>query len=67
LIAKAEATLDLGERAAVLREAEEMFLRDMPMIPLLFYSSSSLVSPKLKGWEDNIQNVHATRWMSVEG
>jgi hypothetical protein len=35
-----------------------MFMRDLPFIPLLYYSSHSLVSPKLKGWEDNLQNVH---------
>ena len=24
-----------------------------------------LVSDKLEGWQDNIQNVHATRWMAI--
>ncbi|MFZ2100347.1 MAG: peptide ABC transporter substrate-binding protein, partial [Oricola sp.] len=56
---------DLARRAGILAQAEQMFLDDMPQIPLLFYSSLSLVSPKLKGWEDNIQNAHATRWMSI--
>ncbi len=46
-------------------EAEAMFMRDLPFIPLLYYSSHSLVSPQLSGWEDNIQNVHPTRLMSL--
>lgn len=65
LMDRAAGITDLVERAAVLREAEEMFMRDLPMIPLLYYSSRSLVSPKLQGWEDNIQNAHASRWMSI--
>jgi oligopeptide transport system substrate-binding protein len=67
LMDQAAAETDLVKRAAILKSAEEMFMRDLPYIPLLFYSSHSLVSPKLKGWEDNIQNAHATRWMSLEG
>ncbi len=65
LMDKAAAETDLEKRAEILAEAERMFLRDTPFIPLLFYSSLSLVSDKLQGWEDNIQNVHATRFMSI--
>ncbi len=65
LMDKAAAETDLVKRAEILREAEATFMADMPYIPLLFYSSLSLVSPKLKGWEDNIQNVHGTRFMSI--
>ncbi|WP_295807060.1 peptide ABC transporter substrate-binding protein [uncultured Nitratireductor sp.] len=65
LMDKAAAESDLVKRADILREAEAMFMADMPYIPLLFYSSLSLVSPKLNGWEDNIQNVHGTRFMSI--
>jgi oligopeptide transport system substrate-binding protein len=66
LMDKAAATADLAERAKVLYEAETIFMRDLPFIPLLYYGSLSLVSDKLKGWEDNIQNAHASRWMSIE-
>ncbi|MEM7173044.1 MAG: peptide ABC transporter substrate-binding protein [Pseudomonadota bacterium] len=65
LMDKAAVTSDLEERAMVLKQAEEIFMRDLPFVPLLYYSSLSLVSDKLDGWEDNIQNVHATRWMSI--
>ena len=64
---KAAAETDLEKRADILREAEAMFMRDLPFIPILYYSSHSLVSPKLKGWEDNLQNVHPTRLISIEG
>ncbi len=65
LMDKAAAETDLAARAEILAEAEAVFLRDVPQIPLLYYSSRSLVSDKLQGWEDNIQNAHATRWMSI--
>ncbi|MGF1561903.1 MAG: peptide ABC transporter substrate-binding protein [Geminicoccaceae bacterium] len=66
LMEQAAKTVDLDERAAILKEAETLFMRDLPFIPLMYYGSLSMVSPKLKGWEDNIQNVHASRWMSIE-
>ncbi len=42
---EAAAETDLAERAEILAEAERMFLRDVPQIPLLYYSSHGLVSP----------------------
>ena len=65
LMDDAAAETDLAKRADILANAETVFLRDVPQIPLLYYSSRSLVSPKLQGWNDNIQNVHPTRFMSV--
>ena len=66
LMEKAETTTDLKERAEVLRQAEEILLRDLPIIPILYYSSRALVSDRLKGWEDDIQDVHPTRFLSLE-
>ena len=65
LLDKAADTVDLEERAKILAEAEALFLRDVPQIPLLFYSSMNLVSPKLQGWEPNIQDVHGSRFISI--
>ncbi|WP_205319946.1 peptide ABC transporter substrate-binding protein [Notoacmeibacter marinus] len=65
LLDKAATEADLTKRAEILRQAEAMFVRDMPFIPLLYYSSLSVVSPKLQGWEDNIQHVHASRFLNI--
>ncbi|MDJ0936144.1 MAG: peptide ABC transporter substrate-binding protein [Kiloniellales bacterium] len=65
LMDQAAAETDLDKRANILKKAEEIFMRDLPFIPLMYYGSMSLVSDKLVGWEDNIQNVHPTRFMSV--
>ena len=67
LMDKAAATIDLDERAKLLFEAEKLFMRDLPFIPLMYYGSMNLVSPKIKGFEDNLLNVHPSRWISLEG
>ncbi len=66
LMRKAAMTVDLKAREELLHDAETIFMRDLPFLPLLYYSSLSLVSDKVVGWEDNIQNVHASRWMRIE-
>ncbi|MBK5934461.1 oligopeptide transport system substrate-binding protein [Rhodovulum imhoffii] len=65
LMDQAARETDLDKRAGLLQQAEAMFMRDLPFLPLVYYTSKSLVSPNLSGWEDNIQNVHATRYMSL--
>ncbi|MEL6265488.1 MAG: peptide ABC transporter substrate-binding protein [Pseudomonadota bacterium] len=65
LMDQAATTVDLEARAAILQQAETLFLEAVPQIPLLFYSSKSLVSDKLTGWEDNVQNVHPTRFLQI--
>ncbi len=65
LMEKAAAENDLAARAEILAEAETLFLRDLPQVPLLFYSSTALVSPKVRGWVDNVRHVHPTRFLSL--
>jgi oligopeptide transport system substrate-binding protein len=62
---RAAETGDLEERAQVLAEAETLFLEHVPAIPILYYSSRALVSDRIEGWEDNILNNHATRWLTL--
>ncbi len=64
-MAKAATIVDLDERAAVLAEAEALITRDQPFVPLLHYGSLSLVSDKLVGWEDNLNNRHPSRFMQI--
>lgn len=65
LLDKAAATVDLSARAEILADAERLFLRDMPQIPMLYYSSTGLVSPRLTGWDNNLQHAHPSRFMSI--
>lgn len=66
LMDKAAVETDLEKRAKILFEAETIFMRDLPFIPILYYGSINLVSSAVKGWEDNSQNVHPTRYLRIE-
>ncbi|MEZ5860687.1 MAG: peptide ABC transporter substrate-binding protein [Geminicoccaceae bacterium] len=57
---------DLDERAKLLADAEEIYLAEVPTIPILYYSSRSLVADSVAGFEDNLLNRHATRWLSLK-
>ncbi len=56
---------DLDERAKLLTDAEAIYLAELPSIPILFYSSRALVADEVSGFEDNLLNRHATRWLSL--
>ena len=58
--------LDLAKRAAILREADSILAADMPWIPLMYYSSKNLVSPKLVGFQQNLRGALPTRFMSLK-
>ena len=57
LLDEAARQTDASRRRALLEQAERTMLADHPMIPLYYYVNKHLVSPKLKGWYDNVMNV----------
>ena len=66
-LVKAAAETDPAKRMQELQDAEKIGVaRDLCVLPLLFYSYHTLVSDRLKGWEDNVMDKHPTRFMSVE-
>ena len=44
---RAARSVDLQERAAILRQAEELFMQDLPFIPVYHYVNLELVGPTL--------------------
>jgi oligopeptide transport system substrate-binding protein len=52
-------------RRAILHEAEALLLDEQPDLVLLIYRSKNLVSPKLKGWEENVRDNHPGRYISI--
>jgi oligopeptide transport system substrate-binding protein len=63
---KAAQEADGPKRLVLLGEAEKIMNRDIPYIPLLYYGYHNLVSPKLKGFEQNVMDIHLTRYMTKE-
>lgn len=63
---QAAMTLDADEREALMEQAEATALADNALIPMLYYVSRNLVNPALSGWEDNIDDDHPSRWISID-
>jgi len=53
------------ERPALLAGAERQLLEDVPLVPLYFYVSKHLVSPRVVGWYGNVMNVTYTRHLAL--
>lgn len=61
VVKRALTETDPAKRAGLMREAEKILITDMPILPLYFYASRSLVRPEVRGWFDNPGNVHPSR------
>ncbi|MGL4635839.1 MAG: peptide ABC transporter substrate-binding protein [Beijerinckiaceae bacterium] len=66
LVKQAENETDLKKRADILFKAEQIFTRDQPYAPVLFYSTKNLVSNKLEGFQSNLRGAYATRFYRLK-
>lgn len=65
LVKQERTTLDLKARAEIMHKAEAIAMDDFATIPIYFYVSKNVVSPKVKGFVDNAQDIHRTRYLSI--
>lgn len=65
LLDKANKTTDTKARAKLLRQAEEIALSESASIPIYYYLSRNVVSPKVSGFENNAFDIHRTRWLEL--
>ncbi|MGB5256992.1 MAG: peptide ABC transporter substrate-binding protein [Woeseiaceae bacterium] len=65
LMQRAAEQTDLSRRKLYLEEAERVMLADHPIIPLYFYVSKHLISPKVRGWGDNVLDYHYSHHLSL--
>jgi len=66
LMQSAAEQLDLDRRRLYLEEAEREMLADHPAIPIYFYVSKHLVSPRVEGWGDNVLDYHYSQHLSLK-
>lgn len=66
LVTQAATMTDAKARAETMAKAERILLKEVPVVPLLYYSSQALVSGKVQGYQDNLMDAHATRWLSIK-
>jgi len=62
---RAAMEVDLERRAVMIRQAEELLLRDYPIAPLYFYVSKHMVKPHIRGFEDNVLDRHPSKYLSL--
>jgi oligopeptide transport system substrate-binding protein len=65
LLRQAEVEADVKKRQMLMQQAERRLLEDMPIIPVYSYTTQHLVNPKIKGWKDNVMDVHPSRYISI--
>jgi oligopeptide transport system substrate-binding protein len=65
LVARAAEQTDPERRRHYLEEAERVLLSDHPVIPIYFFVSKHLVSPKVRGWGDNVLDYHYSQHLSL--
>jgi oligopeptide transport system substrate-binding protein len=66
LVKQSDNEADLKKRAGIMFEAEQVWMADQPVIPLLYYTTRNLVSAKLKGFTPNLRGAFASRWYELE-
>lgn len=65
LLKLASAENDLAKRAEHLQEAERVMLENMPIIPIYFYVTTTLVKPWVQGFQPNIMDHHRAQYFSI--
>lgn len=63
LLDAADNEADMVKRAGYLREAEQIMLDDVTLIPTYFIANIALVNPRVTGYIDNITDEHPTRFL----
>ena len=58
LIASASRTIDRELRFNQFQQAEALLLKEMPLMPIYFYNTTSLVHPAVRGWHGNLLDWH---------
>ncbi len=66
LMAEADTIADPVAYRRKLAEAEALAMAEMPLIPLYHYSNLRMVSPKLRGWEENNIDVRPAKYLWLE-
>lgn len=66
MIDAAKAEPDPVKRMDIFQEAEALFLDETPIIPMYFYVSKNLVKPYVKGFCNDVQDLHPLTLLEVD-
>lgn len=66
LLATAEQTKNPNARLRILEQAEALFLSEMPIIPVYWYTTNYLLHTSVKGWHPLLLNNHPYKFVDLE-
>jgi oligopeptide transport system substrate-binding protein len=66
LIAQATRESDHQSRMEIFQRAERLLMDDLPILPIYFYVSKNMVKPHVRGFYNNIQDVHPVWAMWID-
>lgn len=66
LIQDAKREPDPEARLELLREAERMLMTELPVMPVYYYVSRSMVAPHVYGWYNNLEDRHPLWALSID-
>lgn len=65
LIRQARTARNEGQRLSLMREAEQVLLNDLPIVPIYWYTRTYLKDPRLRGWEPTLLDNHPYKYVSL--
>lgn len=66
LIVAASKESDSKKRLAMLKEAEQILIQEQPIIPIYHYVSKNMVRPYVKGFKNNLLDLHPLWALSID-
>ena len=66
ILGKAAQTGDPSKRYALLAQAEALFLRERPILPVYWYTRNYLLHPDVKGWSPLLLDNHPYKFLRLE-
>lgn len=66
ILYQAARTADQPTRYALYQRAEEILLRDAPIIPIYYYTTVRLVHPAVRGWYPTLLDRHPYKYVWLE-
>ncbi len=66
LLREASVTSEASLRLAKLRQAEEILIRESPLLPIYWYTRVYLLDPAVKGWQANLEDKHPVQFIDLQ-
>jgi oligopeptide transport system substrate-binding protein len=66
LIAAAEKEIDETKRLEILHRSEAILNAEMPIIPMYYYMSKNMVKPHVRGFYNNLLDLHPLYRLSID-